>query len=297
MKKLFAIALAMIMAFSLAACGEKKEEENKNPLGLVEPGKLTVAISPDFAPMEFVDTSKSGQDQFVGFDPTLAAFLAEDMGLELVIKPMDFGACQAAVQSKSVDMSISGFSATPERKENFQLSQPYDTGNESGQGLLVLAGNGGNFKEPDDFAGLTIGAQTASLQLNLVTEQLANVVDNITIKQFTDLGTAVIALTEGNIDALAVARGNGEAIMSNNDKVALTDFMFNIEDQGNVILMHKDSTALCDAINASMTKAQDAGYYTTWYADARELAGIKSAAEISYDAEGNAITDTEEEKK
>ncbi|MBQ4507002.1 MAG: transporter substrate-binding domain-containing protein [Firmicutes bacterium] len=292
MKKFIALALAMIMVFSLAACGEKKEEEqNTNPLGLVEPGKLTVAISPDFAPMEFVDTSKSGQEQFVGFDVTLAQWIAEDLGLELQIKPMDFSACQAAVQSKNVDMSISGFSPTEERKENFQLSQEYDTGNEGGQGLLVAAANGGNFKEADDFSGLTIGCQAASLQLNLVTEQLYEVASDVKIKQFTDLGTAVIALTEGTIDALAVAKGNGEAIITNNDKVAFTDFWFEIDDTGNVILMHKDSAALCEAVNAAMTKAQDAKYYAEWYAAARELAGIETAAEISYDEEGNEIKD------
>lgn len=39
-------------------------------------GVLTVALSPDFSPMEFVDSSKIGQDQYVGFDVTLAKYIA-----------------------------------------------------------------------------------------------------------------------------------------------------------------------------------------------------------------------------
>ena len=73
---------------------------------------MHVALSPDFAPMEFVDTSKTGQDQYVGFDVTLAKYIADKLGVKLVIEPMSFEACQAAVSTKDVDLSISGYSRT-----------------------------------------------------------------------------------------------------------------------------------------------------------------------------------------
>ena len=47
--------------------------------------------------MEFVDTSKSGQEQYVGFDVTLANYIADELGMTLEIKPMSFDACQTAV--------------------------------------------------------------------------------------------------------------------------------------------------------------------------------------------------------
>ena len=49
-------------------------------------GVLTVALSPDFSPMEFVDSSKSGQDQYVGFDVSLAKYLAEELGVRIAIE-------------------------------------------------------------------------------------------------------------------------------------------------------------------------------------------------------------------
>ena len=289
MKKLLCVLLAMIMVLSFAACG--KSSDGFVP---VSEGKFTVAISPDFAPMEFVDLSKTGQDQYVGFDVELAKYLASELGLELEIKPMDFGACQAAVQSKSVDCSISGFSVTDERKENFNLSDFYYAGeNETQQSIIVTKDNAGKYTTADSFAGLTIGAQAASLQYNLCESQLPS---SITIKQFTDLGTAVIALTEGKIDALAVAHGNGEAIMTNNENVAFSGFDFEVDDEqsNNVILMNKDSNALLALINEKLAKALEAGYYPVWYADAKELAGIETAADVSYDENGNPITDEAE---
>ena len=115
MKKIITVLLAVLMLASLCAfAGCAKKEDT--------PATLTVAISPDFAPMEFVDTTKTGQDQYVGFDVTLAKYIAQEMGRTLVIKPMSFDACQAAVQTGNVDMSISGYSVTDERKENYNLS-------------------------------------------------------------------------------------------------------------------------------------------------------------------------------
>jgi len=286
MKKLLCLALVMIMVFSFAACGQSGEE-----FVPVAEGKFTVAISPDFAPMEFVDLSKTGQEQYVGFDVELAKFLASELGLELDIKPMDFGACQAAVQLKTVDCSISGFSVTDERKENFNLSDFYYAGdNETQQSIIVTKDKEGKYTTADSFAGLTIGAQAASLQYNLCETQLPS---SITIKQFTDLGTAVIALTEGKIDALAVAHGNGEAIMTNNENVAFSGFDFDVDDEqsNNVILINKDNTGLLTLINEKLAIALDAGYYPVWYADAKELAGIETAADVSYDENGNPITE------
>lgn len=65
--------------------------------------------------MEFVDSSKTGQDQYVGFDITLAKYIAENLGVELAIEPMGFDASQTAVYTGSVPMSISGYSWTEDR--------------------------------------------------------------------------------------------------------------------------------------------------------------------------------------
>ena len=277
MKKIFALLLVLLLvACCFGGCAKK------------EAGKptLTVAISPDFAPMEFVDTSKSGQDQYVGFDVMLAKYIAQEMGRELVIKPMSFDACQAAVQTGNVDMSISGFSVTAERAENYNLSDYYYAGdNETEQSIITIKENEGKWTKAEDFADLTVGAQTASLQMNLCKEQLP---DTVTIKEFSDIGTAVEALRNGNIDALAVAKGNGDAILANNDALAFTGFEFEVseEAENNVILLKKGNDELTKQVNEILAKALAAGLYGPWYEEAKKLAGIETAAEIGYDDQG-----------
>lgn len=101
MKKFVSLLLALMMALSLVACGSKADTKTDDdtvtePANALEKikadGVLTVALSPDFSPMEFVDSSKTGQDQYVGFDITLAKYIAENLGVELVIEPMGFDA-------------------------------------------------------------------------------------------------------------------------------------------------------------------------------------------------------------
>lgn len=284
MKKFTAIVMVVLLMFSLAACssGSGGGGDAGEASITLTPGKLSVAISPDFAPMEFVDTSKSGQDQYVGFDVMLAKFIADEMGCELVIEPMSFDACQAAVQTHSVDMSISGFSYTEERAENFALSDYYYAGdNETEQTIIVLAENAGKWTQASDYSGLKVAAQSASLQYNLCTSQLPS---DTEIVVYSDLGTAVESLRSGIVDAVAVAYGNGEAIIANNSAVAMSGFEFEVseEAENNVIMMTKGNDALLEKVNEILAKAYDAGYYGEWYAEAEALAGIDSAEEVSY---------------
>lgn len=282
MKKTIVILLAALMVLSLVACGKKEAEKQT----------LTVAMSPDFAPIEFVDTSKSGQEQYVGFDVTLANFLADELGMNLEIKPMSFDACMTAVQLGSVDLGISGFSWTPERAENFLISDYYIAGeNETEQAVITTKDKENTITEAAGFAGLKVGAQDASLQKQLVTDELVSQGAELVI--YKSIDDAVLALQTGKIDALAVAQGNGEAIIANNPDLAFTGFQFEVDPlyKNNVILLNQQSTELLEKVNAALAKAMEAGYYDGWYEDAKALSGIPTAADVSYDEEGNAISE------
>ena len=282
MKKVFALMIALMIALSCTAALADEAIQTKTK------GVLTVALSPDFSPMEFVDSSKEGQDQFVGFDVFLAKYLAEYFGLELDIQAMSFDACQTAVAMDSVDMSISGYSWTAARAENFELSIPYKANdNEDNQVLLIRAADADKYTKAEDFDGVDVGAQNASLQMQFVTEQLPNA------KPYTigEIGVGVMELQSGNIDALAVAIGNGKQIIANNPDLMICGWEFEVASEytDNVVMMHKGNTALLEAVNAALQAADDAGYYPEWYAQALEIAASESAIEVSVEepAAGN----------
>ena len=288
MKKIISIALAAMLALSLfAGCGAAAPAapapEAAATFKTVTPGKMTVAISPDFAPMEFVDPTKSGQDMYVGFDVTLANYIADKLGLELVIMPMSFDACQTAVYTGTVDMSISGYSWTEDREANYNLSNYYYAGeNENEQVLITLAANGDKFATAEALAGAKVGAQNASLQYALVEAQLPD----SQLIPFTDLGTAVLQLKSGDFDAVAVADGNGDAIIAKNPEIAKSGFVFYVDhkETGNVILLQKGTDELTNVVNELLAASEQ--YWESWYAHAESISGIDQ----SYDDQGNAIT-------
>ena len=281
MKKGFALLLCLCLLLSLAACGTP---DNSKEIQTVREGKLTVAFSPDFAPMEFVDLTKEGQDRYVGFDVTLAKFVAENLRLQLVLVPMSFDACQKAVAEGSVDMSISGFNWSQEREDNYNLSDYYyATVSHDAQVLITLSGNADAFATAEGLAGARIGVQKSSTQEDLAAEQLP---DSQHIP-FENLDEAVEQLLSGEYDCIAVADGNADAIIAAHPEIIKSGFRFVITEKqtGNLILMQKGNDELTQLVNNILKKAEM--YYETWYADARATAGI----ETSYDDEGNPITD------
>ena len=279
MKKLFCImlVLAVVLSMTGAALADKLDDIKAS-------GILEVAISPDFAPMEFVDSTKEGQDQYVGFDVSLAKYIAEYLGVELHISPMSFDACQSAVYFNSVDMSISGYSWTESRAENFNLSDYYYAGeNETEQVLLIRAADAEKYTKAEDFNGLDVGAQNASLQELLVTEQLPEA----NLHHVGDIGVGVMELQNGLIEALAVAKGNGDAIIVNNPDLVICDWQFEVaaEYEANVIMINKEENALLEEVNKALAIAYENGYYGEWYAEATALAGTEAALEVTIEDE------------
>ena len=282
--KIISIAMLIAMTLALCACGSTTvttaaDSAPASPSNALEQikadGMLSVALSPDFAPMEFVDSSKSGQEQYVGFDVTLAKYIADYIGVELNVEPMSFDACQTAVYAGTVDMTISGFSWTEERTQNYNISNYYHAGdNEDEQVLITLASNGDKFATADGLKGAKIGAQNASLQQSLTTEQLPD--SELTL--FTDLGTGVLQLKNGDFDCITVAKGNGEAIIANNPDIAMSGFKFVVDEKytGNVVLLQKGNDALTEAVNEALASSKD--QWNTWYEEAKAISGI----EVSY---------------
>ena len=304
MKKILCLLLCLCMVLALSACGnsdaklsvayDKYLADLKAAAGDGSNGTLIVAMSPDFAPMEFYDVAKTGDDAIVGFDVLLANYLANALNMKLVIKPMSFDACMAAVQTGNADIGLSGFSWTYERAQNFSISDFYIAGdNETEQSIICLKENEGKFTKAEDFVGYKVGYQGASLQQVLVEETFGGL--DVDISQvYVDLGTAVEALKAGQIDFLAVAHGNGDSIIANaGDAIAFTGFDFEVADiyKNNVCLLNKDSTELLAQVNEALANLLANEDYSGWYDACKVYAGVSTLDELGFDEDGNKITE------
>lgn len=259
------IALLMTVLLLVGAAGQVFAENKLEKIKAS--GKIVMATSPDFAPSEFIDPSKTGQDAIVGADIDLAKYIAEKLGVTLVIETMDFAAVQAAVTQGKVDMGISGMAYTETRAEAMELSAFYNYETDKGQGLLVLKDTADQYTKAEDFAGKKVAVQNASLQYNLLTTQLPDAV----VELVTVVSDGVMLLINGKVDAVGVAVENGEGFVKNYDSLVFSDFYYDFKNDGNVMAVTKGETELIEAINEIIAEVNELGLYRQWLDAAIEL--------------------------
>lgn len=262
MKKLIMFVLLVVGVFGLTGC--------QNASGLLNSKYLIVSTSPDYAPYEFIDPNQTGIDKYVGADVELMKYIANELGVVLKIEEMAFEACLTAVQTRKVDISISGFSWTPKRAENYALSNSYFGEGDGLQQILILNSNADKYSSLSDLDSpeVKVGAQAGSLQEELVDSQLPNATKEL----ITDLDMAVSLLVSGTIDALAISEYAAEVRLNSNQSLALLNEDFDIPAVGSVIIAKKGNEALIDQINMIIANVVEQGLYAVWMEEATALA-------------------------
>ena len=278
MKKLFALLLTMAMVLSLAACGGKKEEpapteepaKTEEPaapeLTTVTPGKLTVATSPDFAPYEFYAIGADGTPALAGFDMALAQYIADYLGLELEVVPMDFDGVLAEVTAGNVDLGMAGLSPDPERMEAMDFSDIYYMG---GQSLVVTQANKDKWASLEELndPSVSIGAQLASIQYDLAMENTPDA-DVVQLAKVTDV---VSELLGGKLDAGYIETVVAESYAKNYPDLYIA-FDVPYEVEGSAIGVVKGNEALLAGVNEAIAAALADGSMDDFVAQANEQA-------------------------
>ena len=278
MKKLFALLLTMAMVLSLAACGGKTEEpapteepaKTEEPaapeLTTVTPGKLTVATSPDFAPYEFYAIGADGTPALAGFDMALAQYIADYLGLELEVVPMDFDGVLAEVTAGNVDLGMAGLSPDPERMEAMDFSDIYYMG---GQSLVVTQANKDKWASLEELndPSVSIGAQLASIQYDLAMENTPDA-DVVQLAKVTDV---VSELLGGKLDAGYIETVVAESYAKNYPDLYIA-FDVPYEVEGSAIGVVKGNEALLAGVNEAIAAALADGSMDDFVAQANEQA-------------------------
>ncbi len=232
----------------------------------VTDGVLTVATSPDFAPYEFYAIGEDGTPQLAGFDIALAQYIADYMGLELEIIPVDFDGVISELQTKSVDLGMAGLSPDPDRESVMDFSDIYYTG---GQSLVTTKENADKYNsfEAINNPDVTVGAQTASIQLDLAQTNSPDA-DIISLPKVTDI---IAELVAGTMDAAYIETVVAESYQANYpDLEIVMDVPY--DQEGSAIGVCKDNEGLLAAVNEAIAAAIEDGSMDQFVAEANELA-------------------------
>ena len=277
MKKIIALTLAVVMMLSLlAGCGTKDTadttdystmtiEELKPLLKTLTSGKLTMVTSPDFAPYEFYALDENGTPTLAGFDIALGYYIAEYLGLELEVVPMDFDGTISELGAGKADIGMAGYSPDPDRENAMSFSSIYYTG---GQSFVCHVNNAANFAALTDAnkAEYQIGAQIGSIQADLAKEHTPDA-DIVELGKVTDIIAEVIG---GKLDGAFVEKVVAETYAKNYpDLCVVLDVPYDAE--GSVIGVNKNNPALLAAVNLAVKAALEDGSMAQFVADANEL--------------------------
>jgi len=301
LKKLTALTLSAAMTMSLlSACGGKTEptpapeseapavesaatvestapetkdysemtiEELKPLLQTATEGKLTVATSPDFAPYEFYAIGDDGTPSIAGFDVAFAGYMADYLGLELELVPIDFDGVIMEVQNKTADLGMAGLSPDPKREGSMDFSDIYYKG---GQSFVCLESTKDKFPDlastnnPD----YQIGAQIASIQVDLMQTNSPDA-QQVQLGKVTDI---VAELLSGSLDGAYIETAVAETYKINYPELCVALDVPYEAAEGSAVGVVKDNPALLAAVNLAVKAALEDGSMDKFVAEANELA-------------------------
>ena len=227
-------------------------------------GKLVVGTEAQYAPYEFKDLDAN----FVGCDMWLAQQIADSLGVELEIVDMSFAGIIPAVQSGQVDLGIAAFTNTPERAEEIDFSDLYET---SAQLLIVKTGNADTYSTKEALAGQKVGAQKGTIQSQLIQSALPDS-ELFELEKYPALALEV---QNGNIAGLVVDQAVGESLVANsNGELEVSNFEFSAEEAsfGKSVVIAKGNEDLVAAVNEVVNKVTSDGSYQAAYDEAVALA-------------------------
>ena len=227
-------------------------------------GKLVVGTEAQYAPYEFKDLDAN----FAGCDIWLAQQIADSLGVEIEVVDMAFDGIIPAVKSGQVDIGIAAFTKTPERAEEIDFSNLYET---SAQLLIVKTGDADKYATKEALAGQKVGAQKGTIQSQLILSALPDS-ELFELEKYPALA---LETQNGNIAGFVVDQAVGEALVSTSGgKLEVSNFQFTAEEAsfGKAAVIAKGNEDFVAAVNEVIDKVVSDGSYQAAYDEAVALA-------------------------
>ena len=221
--------------------------------GLKGTKTFTVGFDAEYPPYGYMDDN----GEYTGFDLELAEEVCKLQGWELKKQPIAWDSKDNELNSGSIDCIWNGFTING-REDDYTWSVPYV---DNSQVIVVNVDSGiVNFA---GLAGKTVGVQTASAALSVLTDdegQKALAATFGKLQEFGDYNTAFVELEAGSIDALAMDIGVAQyQIKGRGDEFIILDEKLNAEQYG--VGFKKGNEELRDKINKSLMELKANGKF------------------------------------
>ena len=255
MKKVLFVFVMVLGLITFAACGSNEQFD------LESETEFVVGLEAAYAPFNW---STPTQNSFTvplagqpgvyvdGYDVVMASYIADELGLDLVIKMVDWDGLIPALLSGEIDMIIAGMSPTAERAQTVSFSNEYFRSEQ----VMVVSSTGSyaNATSLNDFSGARVVAQLGTLQDQLI-DQITGVNHLEPLDTYGMLATAVSSqAADAFIAELPVALG----MVASNSGLSIIQFEdgqgFTVSDEDVIVsvALRQEDVNLLEAVNAAL---------------------------------------------
>jgi polar amino acid transport system substrate-binding protein len=207
-----------------------------------------MGTSADFPPFESLKNGK-----IVGIDVEIAKNIAKKLGvkletdLELKISDLSLSSLMFELKNGTIDFMASGFSYTEERARNVNFSESYFTASQE-----IIVKKNSEIKEPNDLSGKKIG-----VQLGTTGDSYCTNLGNMEVVRFDKITDSIVALSNGNIDAVVIDGFSADKIVSKNAN--LHKIPKNLTEESYSIGVKKGNTKLLKIVNEVLLEMKQNG--------------------------------------
>lgn len=234
MKKVLALVLAVLFVMT----GVAMAEESK--------GTLTMATNCAFPPYEYYD-DETGEP--TGIDVELVKMVCAELGYEVEVVDMDFGAVVSGVQTGKYDIGAGAITINEERKQMVDFTDPYEITVQQ-----VIVGPDSPFTSMDDLyaaEGFKIGVQQDTTG-DLYASDTFESTGKASVERYKTGTDAVLALTSGKIDCVLIDNGPALAYVAKNEGLQMFASDCDSEEYG--FCFSKENAELTAAFNEVLNK-------------------------------------------
>lgn len=261
LRRLFLLCPLFVGTF-LSGCSDDQTSSAKNGGKVLE---IVMGTSADMPPFEFYEAS-----EIVGYDVDIAKAIAEEIGMKLLIRDMDFSALIPSLQSGRVEFVMASMTPTPERKKSISFSEPYLT--------LPLAAV--TLEQDAITTQKGLNKKRVGVQLGSTHEQFARDVasrdDTVKVRSLNKLSELVQELISGRLDVLIMETKTAKSFQQVNPDLKVGTLEDNTVSFA--IALPKDSK-LIEKVNKAIEKLQLSGRLdeikALWFSDYKnKLSGL-----------------------
>lgn len=263
MKKMFALALSVMMLLSFAACAAKETAEapaaaagsvDMSNVKLMQDGVLTVGMEIGYPPFE--DFAEDGTTP-IGYDVDFAKALGEKLGVTVNFVNTAWDGIFQGIDV-NYDCVISAVTITEERKSSMAFSDPYIN---NYQAVVVKADYAGKIESFLDLEGLALAVQKETTSDILMSDYVSTGSISATISANEKITTCFTQLDNGEVDAVVVDSTVADGYLASNPGKFVKAFQDESEPEQFGVALGLSNAALQAAINEAIALLTAEGFF------------------------------------